>query len=112
MEEQRQAMPRIATNIEITFQNAGASVCSSIVNLSSVGSFIIADNPLPIDSPLSLWFRLPGDPEIMDIKGRVVWIKQSSNAYPAGMGIQFIEISPAHQEKIQSFVEAHRAPAS
>ncbi len=107
MQEKRQAGQRIAASIEIIFQNAEPPVCTSILNLSSGGIFIIADNPLPIDSLLSMRFHLPGDPEMMDILGRVVWIKQRSTAFPAGMGVQFTEIAPVHQEKIRAFVEAH-----
>jgi uncharacterized protein (TIGR02266 family) len=109
MQEKRQTGARVAATIESTFQHAGAEECSSILNLSSGGVFIIADNPLPIDSELSMRFRLPGDEEMLAVRGRVVWIKQRSSFYPAGMGIQFTEISPEHQKKIHAFVEARLA---
>jgi uncharacterized protein (TIGR02266 family) len=105
MQEKRQTGARVATAIETSFQHAGAEVCSSILNLSSGGVFIIADNPLPIDSLLSMRFRLPGDAEIIAVRGRVVWIKQRSSVFPAGMGIQFTEIAPAHHDRIQAFVK-------
>jgi uncharacterized protein (TIGR02266 family) len=110
MQDKRQTGPRIVASIEISFENAGASVSSSILNLIRGGVFIKADNPLPIDSLLSLRFHLPGDPEAMDIQGRVVWIKQRSGVFPAGMGIQFMELSPSDQEKIQAFVESRMRP--
>ncbi|MBN2106203.1 MAG: PilZ domain-containing protein [Deltaproteobacteria bacterium] len=107
MEEKRQAGARVATSIGTAFQHADADeVCSSILNLSSGGVFILANNPLPIDSQLSMRFHLPGDTEIIDVRGRVVWIKQRSSVFPAGMGIQFTELSPTHQRKIEAFVEA------
>jgi uncharacterized protein (TIGR02266 family) len=106
MEEKRLAGTRVAITIGTAFQHEGAEVCSSILNLSSGGVFIIADNPLPIDTQLSMRFHLPGDTEIIAIRGRVVWIKQRSSVIPAGMGIQFTEISPDHQEKIEAFVKA------
>ena len=109
MEEKRQAGPRVATAIEITVLSADASQTSTVLNLSSGGIFIKADNPLPIDSPLSMWFHLPGDPERMDVQGRVVWIKQKSSVLPAGMGVQFTELSPAHQEKIMAFIDSSHA---
>ena len=106
MEERRQTCPRIATTIKIAFQNSGAPVSSYILNLSSNGIFIKTDTPAPVDSKLSLRFHLPGDLEPVTIEGRVVWIKQTANAFPSGMGIQFTEMSPVHRERIQAFVES------
>jgi uncharacterized protein (TIGR02266 family) len=106
MEERRQTCPRIATTIKIAFQNSGAPVSSYILNLSSNGIFIKTDTPAPVDSKLSLCFHLPGDLEPVTIEGRVVWIKQTANAFPSGMGIQFTEMSPMHRERIQAFVES------
>jgi uncharacterized protein (TIGR02266 family) len=108
MPEQRQALPRVATTIEITFQHDDVSVRTFMVNLSSGGIFIKTDNPLPIDSPLGMRFHLPGDPEIMEMQGTVVWVKQKSNVFPAGMGVQFTEIAPVHCARIQAFVESCR----
>ena len=106
MEEKRQACPRLAINLRITFQETGDPVNSYILNLSSGGIFIDTDDPPPIDSTLSLLFHLPDDHEPMSLEGRVVWIKQTANACPSGMGIEFTGISPFHKQKIQSFVES------
>jgi len=106
MEEKRQACPRIATNIRIAFQDSGAPVSSYILNLSSGGIFIKTDDPPPVDSTVSLRFHLPGDLEPINIEGRVVWIKQTGNSFPSGMGIEFTEISPLHKQKIHAFVES------
>jgi uncharacterized protein (TIGR02266 family) len=106
MEERRQACPRIATNLKIAFQDSGAPVSSYILNLSSDGIFIKTDTPAPVDSTLSLRFHLPGDLEPLDIEGRVVWIKQTANSFPSGMGIRFTEMSKSHKQKIQSFIES------
>jgi len=107
MQDKRQSGPRVSAAIEATVQHAGTEVFSSILNLSSGGVFIITDNPMPIDAPLSMRFHLPGDTEIIAVRGRVVWIKQKSSNFPAGIGVQFTEISPAHLEKIQAFVQNH-----
>jgi uncharacterized protein (TIGR02266 family) len=107
IEEKRQSARRVAVTIEITFQSAGASASSSVLNLSNGGVFIKAYNPLPIDSLLCMQFYVPGDQEILDVQGRVVWIKQRSGVCPAGMGIRFMDIPRKHQEKIQAFVNTH-----
>jgi len=106
MEQNKRECPRIATNIKITIQNSGTPVISHIVNLSSGGIFVKTDNPLPIDSTLSLRFHLPGDLEPVHSEGLVVWIKQTGNLFPTGMGIEFTKISPLHKQKIHAFVES------
>ena len=51
--------------------------------------------------------ELAADPALGDIKGRVVWTNTKSKAFPAGMGIQFIDMAPTHQDKIKIFVDEH-----
>jgi uncharacterized protein (TIGR02266 family) len=106
MEERRQACPRIETHIKIAFQDSRAPVSSYFLNLSSGGIFIKTDNPAPVDSILSLLLHMPGDLEPLNIQGRVVRIKKHANSFPAGMGIQFIDIPPLHKERIQAFVDS------
>ena len=54
--------------------------------------------------------KLPGDSDFMEIEGRVVWNnpKGRKNSFPKGMGIQFMNMSSDHQEKIKVFVDKHR----
>jgi len=75
------------------------------MNMSSGGVFIKTNHLLPIDAEFALNLQLPDDPEIMAFHGRVVWTKSVSNASPAGMGIQFINILPDHEKKLSVFVE-------
>jgi uncharacterized protein (TIGR02266 family) len=102
---ERRTMPRIETSLEIAFKNAGIFLCSYILNLSSGGIFIRTEQPLPVDAELEMRIQLPDDPEVMQLGGRVVWTKPQSNAYPAGMGVQFIGMPPVYRQKIHTFIE-------
>ncbi len=93
-------MPRITRNLEIAFQYSGRFEWSSLLNLSGGGVFIKTNHPLPVDSTLTMQITLPGDSELLDIEGRVVWVKQKINSPDAGMDMEFSEISMQHQEKI------------
>jgi Tfp pilus assembly protein PilZ len=118
MNSKNRLMPRIAINMKLTIQYSGGFECLSLnnlsgggvfirlslSNLSGDGVFIKTNNPLPVDYTLAIQATLPGDSEILDIEGRVVWIK--INSPDAGMGIEFTKISTQHQEKINSFVES------
>ncbi len=102
---ERRVMPRIATSLAIAFKSSGEFTYSYMMNLSSGGLFIKTDKPLLIDAELEMSIQMPDDPEILHIRGRVVWTKPQAHAFPAGMGIQFIGLPPEYLKKIQSFVE-------
>jgi uncharacterized protein (TIGR02266 family) len=78
-----------------------------VVNMSTCGMFIKTNRPLPIDAVFAFTLQLPDDSEIMTIDGRVVWTKSVSNASPAGMGIEFVNILPVHQKKLAAYVQQH-----
>jgi uncharacterized protein (TIGR02266 family) len=96
---------RISTDLKLLLCDAGNSIDACVINMSSCGVFIKTNRLLPVDAVFAFTLQLPDDPEIMTIDGRVVWTKSVSNASPAGMGIQFTNIQPDHQNKIADFVE-------
>ena len=69
-------------------------------NVSIGGMFINVQSPLPVNSELSLTFRLyPAEPAIT-CRARVTLSRLG-----VGMGIQFLELSGAAQKMIQKFVD-------
>lgn len=107
MDIDKRLKQRLETDLELTIQHSGKFHWSSLRNLSGGGVFVCTDEPQALYSMVSMQIKLPGDPEIMDVEGRVVWTKQGSNARAAGMGIEFTSISVAHQEKITDYVQEH-----
>ena len=109
MGEEKRKNPRIETNIEIMFREAGSFIKSYMINVSKGGVFIKTPSPLPIDSPVNLQMQMPDDNETMEIKGCVVWSNPmgEKNSFPTGMGIQFVNMKPEHEEKILVFVKKH-----
>ena len=69
-------------------------------DVSVGGMFINARFPIPIDSELTLTFRLyPAEPA-MACRAKVMFSRIG-----LGMGIQFTDLSPQDQEKLQKFVD-------
>lgn len=105
MDKDRRTL-RVKVRGKIEFHNSKTFISANMLDISAGGVFIETDAPLPIDSPCALRLTLPGDTVVMDMQGRVVWTKQSSNSFPAGMGIHFTNMDPQHAVKIQAFIHA------
>jgi Tfp pilus assembly protein PilZ len=104
MGEKRQTLRK---EIDLRFISCSSDIStdSCIINLSATGAFIETTHPLPADTKLDLYLQLPDDPEIISIDARAVWTKSVCFAASAGMGVQFTNILPKHQEKLASFIE-------
>ena len=109
MNQEKRCVPRVATTIEIMFKEVGSFIKAYMLNVSNGGLFIKADDPLPLDSAVTLRVSLPGESEEMQIQGNVVWNnpRGRKNSFPKGMGVQFVEIKPEHAEKINEFVKKY-----
>jgi c-di-GMP-binding flagellar brake protein YcgR len=69
-------------------------------DVSVGGMFIMARFPIPIDSELSLIFRLyPADPAIT-CRAIVMFSRVG-----LGMGVQFVDLDAEAHEKLQKFVD-------
>ncbi len=103
--EERRHKTRVNTTLEIISSHSGIIPSSRIRNISITGAFIKTTNPLPIDDTFTIQLQLPGVATIMTIDVKVVWTKTASDAAKAGMGIEFTNILPEHQEKLAAFIE-------
>ncbi len=111
MEDRRQKT-RVKTTLEIMSSHSGIHSSSRITNLSIGGAFITTNNPLPVDETFTIQLQLPGVAAIMTIDARVAWKKSVSAAAKAGMGIEFTNIRPDHQEKLADFIEQTILPGT
>jgi type IV pilus assembly protein PilZ len=105
MAEENRTDQRFETSIDVLFKDSGVFKKSHTLNVSNGGLFLKTENPLPINSVVTLRMKLPGETEPMEIQGCVVWSnpKSKDNAFPSGMGIQFIGMNSEHKIKIDVF---------
>ena len=79
------------------------------INVSTGGLFIETGNPLPVESRLAVSFSLPDDPTEIHCQGKVAWINHpemlKNLALPAGMGIQFLDMSLDDMDQIRRFIK-------
>ncbi|BCA78725.1 TIGR02266 family protein [Desulfuromonas sp. AOP6] len=84
------------------------------VNISAGGIFLETSHPMPVDTPVTLDFFVPGVEETIRCKGRVTWLNAALSKtkpdFPAGVGIAFEEIPAADSQRIREFIHAECAP--
>lgn len=80
-----------------------------IVNLSAIGTFIIAEKMFSIGEILSTRLHLLPSPGILEVDVRVIWVadEEIQPMESPGMGMEFYNIAPRQQEQIIEFVEKH-----
>lgn len=79
------------------------------VNLSFGGIFIESENVLPADTTLFVEFKLPANNRRIRCKSLVAWTNEPENpkspALPAGMGLQFTDLSLDDVHVIRKYID-------
>lgn len=102
--------PRVAVQMSVHFGfgTDRKKLTHYSINVSTGGLFIETANPLPIDTPLSLEFSLPGHQVPVQCRGRVAWLnspgRKQHPRLPLGMGVQFVDLSLEDMRLVRSFI--------
>jgi uncharacterized protein (TIGR02266 family) len=82
-------------------------------NISSGGVFIATSAIRKIGDHITLKFTLPGSGETLAVDTEVRWIRENSALHKVegatGMGVRFVNLSPAAATAIQKFVESRES---
>lgn len=80
------------------------------INVSTGGLFIETANPLQVATKLTLGFSLPDREGEIRCQGRVAWVNHpdmmKNHSLPAGMGIQFVDLSLDDMNDIRQFIKS------
>ena len=77
-------------------------------DINEGGLFIETEKPHQPGTEVSMQFHLPGSQEILQTLGRVVRVCTDGSS-PAGMGIEFDELTSLDRVKIDQIVRALRS---
>lgn len=58
-------------------------------NISLGGMFVETAEVLPVQTTIQIRFRVPTQPEPIDVTGEVRWVERGSPGQSPGMGIRF-----------------------
>lgn len=82
------------------------------VNLSTGGLFLATAEVLPQDTRFSIEFLLPGRSVPISCQARVAWVNDpqrlTKEEMPAGMGLQFIDVSLSDIDAIREYLSGGR----
>ena len=82
-------------------------------NISSGGVFIATNALRKIGDRITLKFSLPGSVEPLAVETEVRWIRENSALHrvdgSTGMGVRFVNLSPAAAAAINQFVQARES---
>jgi uncharacterized protein (TIGR02266 family) len=102
---------RVEVHLAVRYGLGGDRLLDNFsINISTGGLFIETDQPRPEGSPLHLEFQLPDRSELIRCRARVAWVNSAAAPknpqLPAGMGIQFIDLSLADMQAVREFIRS------
>ena len=95
---------RYEVRVEVNYRHGDTYLFARTANVSELGIFLVSDNLMPVDTILTLKFRLPDTLRSIQVKGRVAWVDRGQSGTEPGMGIQFVDLVPEVQKQIKSLI--------
>jgi type IV pilus assembly protein PilZ len=102
---ERREHRRVMVSMEVDYGCDNTFLFAYITDLSAMGIFIQTNAPHPPGTSLNLRFQPAGGPQL-DVEGRVIWVNpaRKHDSINPGMGVQFVDLTPAQREQIKSLV--------
>jgi uncharacterized protein (TIGR02266 family) len=85
----RRTDPRYARRLEVEVLAGELRQVATTRNISLGGVFVETTEPLPLQTRLQIRFRIPTQPEPIEVGGEVRWVEPAAGDLLPGMGIRF-----------------------
>lgn len=108
--EERRSSIRIEVELRVYYGPHQSKLLTGYsVDLGAGGLFLSTTCPFDVDDIVKLKFTVPGEVEkTIACDARVAWINQEENQiksnYPAGAGLEFVDIGPEDITSIKSYL--------
>jgi CheY-like chemotaxis protein len=103
---ERRTSPRLQLTVGIRFDDDRGAVDASTLDVSASGAFIITDCVKPLGSRGNAVFRVPQSNDSFEVEFEVVHLRTIRiSDRPTGMGIRFVDLSPAAQTQLSKLLE-------
>jgi uncharacterized protein (TIGR02266 family) len=111
-EAERRRANRASVTVRIDYATVDEMFSEFTRDINEGGVFIETEQPHQAGTEVSMQFHLPGSGEVLQTIGRVVRVSSGLHSAPAGMGIEFDELTPSDRGKIDTIVRALRSKSS
>ena len=101
---ERRRTPRQAARIPLDYSTVDAFFSEFASNINEGGMFIETESPSELDAVVQLLVRFPDVEEPVQLEARVVRVSDGKAGEPAGMGVEFQELTPEVRETINAVV--------
>lgn len=96
---------RIEKKTKTKIESDKSVTYSTARNLSGGGMFVTTPEPIHPGTEIDLSLKMPDGSEL-SLRGVVRWTKdENEEGDRAGMGIEFLSVNPADQQKITSMIK-------
>jgi uncharacterized protein (TIGR02266 family) len=85
----RRTDPRYERRLEVEMVADGRRQVGYSRNISLGGMYLEASEPLPVQTTVQIRFRVPTQPEPIDVTGEVRWVEKGAPDQATGMGVRF-----------------------
>jgi len=107
-QDDRRRSERTDVLVRVDYQSVDELFSEFARNINEGGVFVETEAPLPVDSKVSLQFKIPGSDLPVAGTGRVVRVSEIDGPGPPGMGIEFDDLDRASRERINDLVRSMR----
>ena len=108
----RRKLPRTQAIIPVDYSTVDVFFSEFTTNINEGGMFVGTDQPHPVESMVTLRFRLPGGEAPCEVTGRVIWLREAADEEgPRGMGIEFDTLDDTTRTRINDLVRDLRTQA-
>ncbi len=99
---------RVVFPVRVSFSGAAFEISEFTANLSVGGIFLPTRNEIPPSTTGTLTFRISQWDEPFTVRAEVVWVARPTEKQPAGLGLQFIDLTDRDNKRLQRLVDGIR----
>ncbi len=108
-DDDRRRAERARVTVRIDYATVDEMFSEFTRDINEGGLFIETEKPHQPGTEVSMQFHLPGGADALQTIGRVVRVSSGTVGMPAGMGIEFDELTADDRVKIDKIVRALRS---
>jgi len=108
IDDDRRRSDRRQVTVRIDYATVDEMFSEFTRDINEGGLFIETEKPHPPGTEVSMQFHLPGSQNVLHTIGRVARVSSGCVGVPAGMGIEFDELTSDDRAKIDRIVRSLR----